>query len=419
MVSSRTNEALRAAAVAALTFVAANATALTTPSAPAVTPVLADVDSLRKIGAEVLATHEETNVGYAKLSQTQQEALSALNHEAGRCGGFEALPYSADLEPMSPVLTHVFGQLSERELKNRQFENSSQFMSMVEPKSEIQKAVDDVSEDNLRATVQFMSSYNDRTYNGASPNTAVDALKTRIEETVKNSPLGVTVEFVNHTGIRQKSIRARIEGSTRPNEIVVMGGHLDSINQSWMGDKRAPGADDNASGSSNILEALRIISQQARPERTIEFFWYAGEEGGLLGSAEIARTYKAEKKDVVAVLQLDMTLFPGDGEFTLGSMTDFTSAWLRSYVENINGIYTKARIVNDKCGYGCSDHASWNRQGYPAVMPFEATFNGMNHNLHTAKDVIDANSNFRHSAMFSKLAIAMALDLGNSTLREQ
>ncbi len=406
-------------AVALLVVGVATVTANAQSDAVRATPVLADIDSLETIGAEVLARHDETHVGYAVLSEIQKEALSALNHSRGKCGGFEALPYSSDIAPMSPVLTHVFGQLSEREAKNRQFQMSSQFLPMVEPKAEIQMAMEEVSEANLKKTVEFMSAFADRTYNGKSPNQAVDALKARIEETVKGSPLNIEVEYVNHTGISQKSIRARITGSTRPNETVILGGHLDSINGSWMGDKKAPGADDNASGSANLIETLRIVSQQPRPERTLEFMWYAGEEGGLLGSAEIARTYKAEKRDVIAVLQLDMTLFPGSGEFVLGSMTDFTSAWLRSYIENINGIYTKARIINDKCGYGCSDHASWNRQGYPAVMPFEATFNGMNHNIHTAKDVIDAQSNFKHSAMFSKLAVVMALDLGNSTLREQ
>ena len=185
-----------------------------------------------------------------------------------------------------------------------------------------------------------------------------------------------------------------------------------------MGPKTAPGADDNASGSANLLETLRIIANQKRPERSIEIFWYAGEESGLLGSAEIAKDYKAKNKDVIGVLQLDMTLYPGNGEFVMGSMTDFTSAWFRSYFENLNGLYTKAKIVTDKCGYGCSDHASWDKQGFPALMPFEATMNSMNENIHTARDTIDSNSNFAHSAMFSKVAVAIALDLGNSTLRE-
>ena len=100
-------------------------------------------------------------------------------------------------------------------------------------------------------------------------------------------------------------------------------------------------------------------------------------------------------------------------------MTDFTSAWLRGYLVDLNDMYIKAKIINDKCGYGCSDHASWHKQGYPTIMPFEATFSGMNSNIHTARDVINPDSSFQHAAIFSKIALAIALDLGNSTLREK
>jgi leucyl aminopeptidase len=385
--------------------------------ASALKSVLADASFLKEAGITVLKTENVTGVGYARITAQEEATLSRLAHEHGKCGGFEALPFEG-LQAESPLLTSVFGQLADQELKNRRYVSSSRPFDTMTEKPEITAAVSEVSEDQLRQTVKMLSAFNDRTYNGSRPNEGVQALRTRIDEVLKGATLPVEVEYVQHHGIKQNSIRARIRGSTRPNEIVVLGGHLDSINQEWFGNGQAPGADDNASGSSNILEALRILSHQKQPERTIEFFWYAGEEGGLLGSAEIAQSYKSQKKDVIGVLQLDMTLFAGSGPFVLGSMTDFTSAWLRAYFENLNTLYIKAKIVNDKCGYGCSDHASWNRQGYPSLMPFEATFNDMNHNLHTSDDVIDAKSNFAHSAMFAKIAVAYAMDLSNSTLRE-
>ena len=75
------------------------------------------------------------------------------------------------------------------------------------------------------------------------------------------------------------------------------------------------------------------------------------------------------------------------------------------------------KILDDKCGYGCSDHASWHRKGFPALMPSEAMFDDMFPDLHTSKDVINSMSSFRHSAVFSKIAVAFAMDLGNSTSR--
>lgn len=381
-------------------------------------PVLSDAKLLEAIGVRVLTRHEETGVGYAELTPQEEERLSAKAHEWGRCGGYEALP-AGRVQPRSLALTQIFGELSAQEAKNRRFRPSSDRFETVIANPAIEAALSEVSEDNLKETVEFMSRFKTRYHKGANPNEAVLAVKSRIEGVLKDAKIPYQIDLVAHTSTQQKSIRVRLPGASRPQEVIVLGGHIDSINQDWFGDRgSAPGADDNASGSSNLIEALRVISSKAQPQRSIEFFWYAGEEGGLLGSSEIAKDYKSKRTDVVAVLQLDMTLFPGSGEFTLGSMTDYTSAWLRSYLESLNSVYVKARIVEDQCGYGCSDHASWHRQGFPAVMPFEATFNGMNHNLHTSKDVIDSRSNFRHSAMFSKITVAIAMDLGNSTLRE-
>lgn len=410
MNKSRMIIAIAAALVPALSLAA--------PSAPKkLTPVLADVSILEEIGVKPLAIEPSTKVGYARLTDEQRARLTHVAHDHKKCGGYEALEEEATTASHF-VVKNAFGQLAAREAKRRSFVPQQRMFQAVQANPKISTAVGQVSETNLKATVTFMSSFEDRFNRGSAPNKSVEALKARIEDTVKGAKLPVTIEFIGHKSTPQKSIRARIEGSTRPNEVVVLGGHLDSINQDWMGPKTAPGADDNASGSANLLEALRIVANQEQPQRSIEFFWYAGEESGLLGSAEIAKDYAAKKRDVIGVLQLDMTLFPGNGEFILGSMTDFTSAWMRSYFTQLNELYIKARIVEDKCGYGCSDHASWDRQGFPTLMPFEATMRSMNDNIHTARDVIDSNSNWAHSAMFSKVAVALALDLGNSTLRE-
>jgi leucyl aminopeptidase len=227
------------------------------------------------------------------------------------------------------------------------------------------------------------------------------------------------IDFIDHRNTKQKSLRVRLPGHARAGEVVVLGGHFDSINQGWGGgSKLAPGADDNASGSSNLLETLRVLIQQPQAARTIDFYWYAGEESGLLGSAEIARAAKEQNAQIVAVLQLDMTLFPGSGEFVIGSMNDFTSAWLRDFLVSINDTYLKVRIVEDACGYGCSDHASWYRQGYPTLMPFEATMRQSNRQIHTANDIVSNASSFRHSLVFSKIALIFAMEIGNSSMSQ-
>ncbi|MAG56799.1 MAG: hypothetical protein CMJ83_10950 [Planctomycetes bacterium] len=84
------------------------------------------------------------------------------------------------------------------------------------------------------------------------------------------------------------NVIADLKGSTKPDEYVVIGGHLDS----WDG---ATGTTDNGTGSSTTLEAARILATAgAKPKRTIRFMLWSGEEQGLLGSAAWCKKHQAE-----------------------------------------------------------------------------------------------------------------------------
>ncbi|MEZ5545506.1 MAG: M28 family peptidase [Lysobacteraceae bacterium] len=71
---------------------------------------------------------------------------------------------------------------------------------------------------------------------------------------------------------------------TLPDEIVVMGGHLDSISNvkrpgnPQNASARSPGADDDASGIAVMTEALRVAWAMAETQRTVKFMAYAAEE---------------------------------------------------------------------------------------------------------------------------------------------
>lgn len=374
--------------------------------------VFTNLEALDALGIPALAKDSRSGVGYAEVGEKDQNRLFQWNHEKGRCGGYEALPETLTSLSEAQESLKALGSLVERDqsLANRKID-------IPAPKRpEIDFALRDLKEDNVQTTVQWLSSFPDRDHRKSDPNKHIAPFETKIKEAMAGYSHPWKVDLISHKSTTQKSVRLRIEGSERPSEIIVLGGHLDSINGGW-GGGGAPGADDNASGSAALLEALRVLAKQDRPERSIEFFWYAGEESGLLGSAEIAKQYKAESKDVVAVLQVDMTLFPGAGEFVVGNISDFTSPWLRSYLESRNNTYIKAKLIDDKCGYACSDHASWYRQGYATLMPFEADTSRMNKKIHTANDKVDETSSFRHALVFSKIALVFAMDLGNSTIR--
>lgn len=371
--------------------------------------VYADLPLLKKANIPVLYADADLQVGYAVISGQMQMRLSEMAHHYGRCGNYEVLEsIPADLKT---VRTSLEG-LQSIQKRDKQYLSLARNMS-VTAKPEVTDALQNLQADNIRKTVAWLSSYPTRFNRGPDANKHVDDFYAKLQVMAAQASYPVTVDLITHTNTPQKSIRVSIKGSERPDEFVVLGGHLDSI-VGWFGTGRAPGADDNASGSASLLEALRVLLNQKQPQRTVEFFWYAGEESGLLGSAQIAETYKNEKRNVIAVLQLDMTMFPGDGVYRIASMTDFTNPWLRDYLKAINTTYLNIEIQDDQCGYGCSDHASWHRRGFPAIFPTESKFKSSFQYIHTEKDVISSVMSFEHSLVFSKIALVMAMDLGNS-----
>ena len=333
--------------------------------------------------------------------------ISHMAHDFNRCGG------GMEMSPEEMVM--VFKNLEKIEKQNITYTNAGLFLQPRLSRSlVVAQAVSEVKVNKLKNIVTTLSNFPTRSARQKSPNTHVGWLEDYLQEMVSVASFPVYIDRVDHVRTKQQTLKVTIPGAERPDEIVILGGHLDSISRGRI----APGADDNASGSSNLVEALRILLGYGQPERTIEFYWYAAEELGLWGSKEVAKSYRKAQKDVIGVLQLDMTLFAGAGEFIYASMGDFTSAWLRDILVHINEEYIGGTLLKGRCGYACSDHASWYNQGYPTLNPFEANMSKMNRRIHTSKDTVGSRLNFEHSAMFSKIAVAFAMILGNSDMRE-
>jgi bacterial leucyl aminopeptidase len=83
---------------------------------------------------------------------------------------------------------------------------------------------------------------------------------------------GATVKTFTHSWV-QGSIIARIPGTTT-GPVTILGAHMDSINLSNPTSGRAPGADDDGTGSVNLLEAFRtLLAAGFKPKTPVEFHW--------------------------------------------------------------------------------------------------------------------------------------------------
>ncbi|RUS21925.1 hypothetical protein BC937DRAFT_91044 [Endogone sp. FLAS-F59071] len=285
------------------------------------------------------------------------------------------------------------------------------FQDEVEPF--IGNLTTDLMELNLKAFTSFKTRY----YKSSTGVDSAKWLHKQVADTIASADLGevdVSVRKFVHKW-DQFSIIARFEG-TNPdlnNELVIVGAHQDSVNMWLPSFGRAPGADDDGSGTVTILEAFRVLVQGGfRPERAVEFHWYSGEEAGLLGSQAVALDYQQAGKRVVAMIQNDMTGYIGSNGEVVGVVLDFVDPKLTEFVKKLVETYADIPWKDTKCGYGCSDHASWNKAGYPSAFTIESAFEDSNHYIHTSDDTIDHLS-FDHMIEFSKLSVAFAIELSH------
>ncbi len=333
-----------------------------------------------------------------KMSNKELPRLSNVMHSIyGRCGGYivensieEAMEFANEVEHQ------VFAP------------------PVIHQKELVAKAHAMVDESNLRSTIEALSSYRNRYYTSQTGVHSQEWVGAKWTEMTSSMP-NVDLQYFEHADYPQRSVILTVKGSTKPNEVIVVGAHGDSI-AGWSptDDVDAPGADDDASGLAVITEALRIMNAMGvRPDRTMKFISYAAEEVGLRGSSDVAQSFRDRNENVVGVMQLDMTNFTTrPKEIVL--MTDYTDARQNSFIKNLIKTYLPKNVVKeDRCGYACSDHASWSRRGYPASIPFESRMREYNKKIHSAEDTIAASQNSAiHSVNYAKILLAYLMEMG-------
>lgn len=356
---------------------------------------------LRRVGAEVapLFSAKGSAIQLARVEPGQLAALSTLMHEEhARCGGYMVHASLADaLQAMAQPQT-LAGFTAPPLARG----------------DSVRRVLPNLDQGQIAGTIGKLSSWRNRYYTTTTGVQSADWVAQQWQGLTGTLPWA-RVSRVKHSGYPQQSVVLTLTGSKYPDEVVVLGGHLDSTaGYAPNSQTLAPGADDDASGIATLTEVLRVLASQGRqPERTLQFIGYAAEEVGLRGSKDIASRYKSAGTRVLAVLQLDMTNYQGSAE-DIVFMTDYTDSQLNAYLASLIDAYLPAITYGyDSCGYGCSDHASWHNQGYPAAMPFESRFNDYNPKIHTRYDTLqNSDSQAGHALKFAQLAASFAVEMG-------
>jgi carboxypeptidase Q len=156
--------------------------------------------------------------------------------------------------------------------------------------------------------------------------------------------------------VESGNVVGEIRGSEHPEQVIVVGGHLDS----W---DLAEGSTDDGTGVATTLGAAEaILHSGQKPRRTLRFVLFTGEEQGLLGSFAYVRTHKEEMADHVAAVILDN----GQGpvvRLNLGGRKDLIPA-VKSFSESVKAF--GALEVNDNTVFG-TDCGPFILAGLPGI----------------------------------------------------
>ena len=199
-------------------------------------------------------------------------------------------------------------------------------------------------------------------------------------------------EFRSHD-VTSVNLEVEIPGQQCAGEIIVVGAHYDTVSN-------CPGANDNASGIAALLELARLLKNKS-PERTIRFVAFANEEppfffSNSMGSSFYAARCRDRQEKIMAMLSLEtigyysdepgsqrypfpFSLFYPDTANFIGFVGNIRSRHLVS--DTIQAFRKHARFPSEGLaapgfitGVAWSDHLSFWRKGYPAIMVTDTAF---------------------------------------------
>ena len=181
-------------------------------------------------------------------------------------------------------------------------------------------------------------------------------------------------------------------------------GNFDSLAPSQIGQIH-PGADDNASGTAGVLELARLLApQRGQLKRSILFMNFAGEELGLLGSAEWVKEPTRPLAKAVAMINMDMIGRIRDEKVYIGGVG--TGSNLKAVLEQAQKD-SPFKTEYSAGGYSSSDHTSFVSKQIPVLF----FFSGLHSDYHKPSDTwdkINATSATRLLDMVGNVALQLA-----------
>jgi hypothetical protein len=271
--------------------------------------------------------------------------------------------------------------------------------------------VEDINASNLEQYTEWMQNKGSRFFlNDNHRQIALDIRNKFVQLGYSNAWLdsfSLSADWDNDTyNTWQYNVIARIEGSSNPENIYVMGAHYDCIVDEGDPFDKAPGANDNASGVAAVIEVARVLkTQNFVPKNTIEFVAFAAEENDLNGSADYAQKAASANKNIVMMLNNDMvaTASGSESSWTVNVMDYSNSSSLRTDFVTCGELYTNLNFSHDNSYNKDGDSYSFYNEDFKAIFIISDEDDG---NYHTTSDRVE-NCNFDYCREVTAVSCAL------------
>ncbi len=204
-------------------------------------------------------------------------------------------------------------------------------------------------------------------------------------------------------------------------EYIVIGAHYDHIGTiaPENGDYIANGANDNASGTTSVMEMARYFGTQKTNKRSLIFALFSAEEKGLLGSEHLAKKLKTQDLNLYTMLNFEMTGVPLQGK----DYFVFITGYERSNLAEVSNAYAKEELVGflptakEYNLYQRSDNYSFHKEfGVPShtFCTFDFTNFGHYHKVGDEVELMD----FGHMATLVNKVLPVIEGIANGPEKE-
>lgn len=266
-------------------------------------------------------------------------------------------------------------------------------------------AVADVSKDRIYRYAYDLHAFGSKFITQPGNQAAIEYLTMKLREWGYEPELQWFEVTRGGQTVRTANVIAVLPGTVHPDVLYTVSSHFDSV-------ERGPGADDNSSGTTALLEAARVLASRPQPA-TIHFAFFTGEEAGLLGSREYVRRAVERGDQLVGALNNDMVGYANDQR--LDNTIRYSNDGIRDIQHAAAFLFTDLITYDAKYYKSTDAHAYYDAYGdiVGGIGSYPILANPHYHQTHDQLETI----NQQLVAEVSKTTIATLMHLTNTASR--